>query len=128
MENAEALFPVDGEHAKLSADQRAQYGPAIGSLLFIRGRIIHMTAATTLIRTNASYVTVRWFAGRVPPDVRLGEVVHVVGNFVTASCGESWMVFDAMTIRTAPSEYSRRLRELMQSSLLLPKDWIDDLP
>lgn len=127
MENGERLLPVDEERGRLSHDHMAGEGPPIGSLVILRGRIIHITPITTLIRTRTSYVSIRWYDGRVPPGARMGDPVHVIGSFVTLSCGDDYMVYDAMMVKSPSPVFWKDLRDLMTTHLLLPKDWINDL-
>lgn len=92
---------------------------ATGIVIDIRPRRAHTT-----IRHSRCRIEVKWFKHVLPPRVRVGSKVTVLGKVMTFSNGRSFQLVDTVLLTKRPRAIAAALSSLLQGLVVEPKTYL----
>lgn len=91
------------------------------------GIVIHIgERAHTLIRHSRCRVEVKWYKNVLPPRVKIGAKVAVLGKVMTFSNGRSFQLIDTVLLTRQPREIMVALTKLIDGLVVDPKSFLKD--
>ncbi len=92
---------------------------ATGIVIDIRPRRAH-----TLLRHSRCKVEIKWYRHELPPGVRIGSRITVLGKVMTFSNGRSFQLLDTVLLTKRPRAIAKAIAELLDGLVVEPETYL----
>lgn len=87
----------------------------------MNGLVLFITArARCKLRHKHAHVWIRWFDNKLPPGVKKGEYVTIIGKLFTFNNGKEFQVLDAVLLKTSPRRILKEIRKVLPELIEFP--------
>jgi len=80
------------------------------------------------LRAKNAIVFCHWYRNAVPPHVQVGAKVTVVGDLMTACCGDTMHLMNCAAFKAGASwgDYRAKILDMMRENIVPVNDYVDE--
>jgi hypothetical protein len=98
----------------------------IEAVIIAAGTVVHIGEKTTLIRHRRAMMFVQWFADALPPAVKIGARIGLLGKVRTFNNGYRFQIRDALLLNKSPKSILNALMKVLPGAVLNPEEYLTD--
>jgi hypothetical protein len=79
----------------------------------------------TILRHSHCRVEVKWYKNELPPKVKVGAKITVLGKVMTFSNGRSFQLLDTVMLKQRPRAIQAAIAQLLAGLVVEPKTYLN---